>query len=82
MKTRAKSAMPLVLRTALGLVSILCFSVLVGCATDKEPQAETLSNQEFRFLYVRQYYESASPSERQMLDRQMQEQRWRENNPR
>ena len=72
----------LVVRTALGLGSMLCLSVFVGCATDSHPQTETMSNQKFRFLYPRQYYESASPSERQELDRQMQEEQWREQNTR
>jgi hypothetical protein len=82
MKTQASSAIPIFLRTALGHVSILCLSVLVGCTTNRAPQKETLSNQEFRFLYPRQYYESASPSERQELDRQEQEKAWEERNTR
>jgi hypothetical protein len=60
------------------LVSVVTINVLVGCATDKAPQTETLSKEEFRRLYPRQYYESASPSERQEMDRQEQEKQWRE----
>ena len=67
---------------ALTLVSVVGINVLVGCATDKEPRAESLSNEEFRRLYPRQYYESASPSERQELDRQEQERLWRAKNKR
>jgi hypothetical protein len=82
MKTRANSANPLVLGTVLGLFCILCLSVLVGCATKRAPQTETLSNQEFRFLYPRRYYDSASWSEKQELDSQMQEKAWEEKHKR
>jgi hypothetical protein len=82
MKIQTSSVMPILLRTALGLASLLSLSVLVGCTTNRAPQKETLSNQEFRFLYPRQYYESASPLERQELDRQEQEKAWEERNTR
>ncbi len=81
MKTLDISGTPLVRRAALGLASVLSISVLVGCATDKEPYkepwSESLSNEELRFLYPRKYYWSASPSERQELDRRMQEKLWK-----
>ena len=67
---------------ALTLVSVLGINILAGCATDKESRTESLSNTEFRQLYPRQYYESASPSERQELDRLEQERLRRENKTR
>ena len=48
----------------------------------EKTSAESLSNDEFRQLYPRQYYESASPFERQGLDRQERERLWREKNQR
>jgi hypothetical protein len=85
MKTPDISGTPLVRRAALGLAFVLSISVLVGCATDKEPYkepykepwSESLSNEELRFLYPRKYYWSASPYERQELDRRMQEKLWK-----
>jgi hypothetical protein len=65
--------------TALGLAFVLSPFVFIGCATDREPQSERLSNERYRFLYPRQYYESASPSERQEMDRQEQEKQWMQN---
>lgn len=41
-----------------------------------------MSDDEFRLLYPRRYYESASPSEREELDRREQERAWREENAR
>lgn len=65
--------------SVLTLVSLLGINILVGCATDKESRTESLSNKEFQQLYPRQHYESASPSERQELDRQEQERLRRRN---
>jgi hypothetical protein len=62
--------MALVLKAAFGLATILCFSVVAGCATDKEPPPQPLSNQDYSILYPRENYQSASPSEKQELEQQ------------
>lgn len=67
-----------VVRTVLGLVVILCLGTLFGCATNRELQTDTMSQKSFRVLYPREYYENASPSERQELDRQAAEEAWQE----
>lgn len=82
MKIQTNSAMLFVVRTVLGLVIILSLCALVGCATNREQQMNTMSQENFRFLYPREYYESASPSERQELDRQQAEEAWQERSTR
>ena len=82
MKIQANPAILFVVRTALGLVTILCFGTLVGCATNRELQTDTMSQEKFRFLYPREYYENASPSERQELGRQEAEEAWEERSTR
>ena len=69
MKMPDNSLRSLVLKAAFGLVTLLFFSVFAGCATDRKPPVATLSDQDFRILYPREYYES-SPSERQELERE------------
>jgi hypothetical protein len=67
---------------ALTLLSVLSITFLVGCATENESGTDTLTNEQFRRLYPRQYYESTSQSERQEMERQEAERAWREKNRR
>jgi hypothetical protein len=67
---------PLARTTALNLAFVLSTFVFMGCATDRDPQSERLSNERYRVLHPRQYYESASPSERQEMDHQEREKEW------
>ena len=68
MKTPNNQLMLQVLKAAFGLATILCFSVVAGCATDKEPPPQPLSNQDYSILYPREDYQSASPSERREME--------------
>jgi hypothetical protein len=77
-KNPATQWTPLAPTIGLGLAFVWSTFLFVGCATVSEPQSDRLSNERYRFLYPRQYYESASPSERQEMDRQEQEKQWLE----
>ena len=48
----------------------LCVSVFVGCATH-ERQPMTVSREEMRVLYPREYLDSLDPWERQAVERRM-----------
>jgi len=82
MKIQTNSAILFVARTALSLVIISCLGTLVGCATNQAQQADTMSQERFRYLYPREYYQNASPAERQELDRQEAEEAWEERSTR
>ena len=55
------------------LAAALGAGLLFGCATSKESQTETLSREEFRFLYPRQYLDSLDPLERRDAEHRMME---------
>jgi hypothetical protein len=55
------------------MVAALSASFLVGCATSQERRTETLSSEEFRMFYPRQYLDSLDPLERRDEDRRMME---------
>jgi hypothetical protein len=55
------------------LVAAMGASFLVGCATSQERRPETLSSDEFRMFYPRQYLDSLDPLERRNEDRRMME---------
>ncbi len=82
MKIQTNSVILFVVRNAPSLAIILCLGTLVGCATNRAPQTDTMSQESFRFLYPREYYENANQSERQELDRQEAEEAWEERNMR
>lgn len=55
------------------LVSVTCVSLILGCAAKNERRSETLSEQELRILYPRQYLKSLDPFEREYVERRMAE---------
>jgi hypothetical protein len=63
--------------TAATLAAALSVSLFGGCATDRERRTETLTSEEFRILYPRQYLDSLDPSERLNVERRMMEEELR-----
>lgn len=55
------------------LLGLMCVSLIVGCATEKEHRSETISEQQFRTLYPRRYLQSLDPYEREYVERRMAE---------
>jgi len=53
------------------LTCLLSVSLLAGCATEHNSKPDSLSPQEQRVLYPRQYLDSLPPSERSAAERQM-----------
>lgn len=59
------------------LVVALNVSLLVGCATNQYRRTKTLSSEEYRYLYPRQYFNSLDPLERREVEDQMRQEDWR-----
>ena len=61
-------------RLSLAVVATLFgTSLLAGCATEQPYAHESLSDQEYRFLYPRQYSDSLNSSDRKEVEQGMQQ---------